>query len=69
MNILGYIQTKERIILDLVDVLPSDYDEHHARLFDESRPVQYIRVIDRWYGTSGLLDIEDIRLIFKIKGL
>lgn len=67
MNILGFIQTKERRIYDLVDWLKYVPSEQHAKQCDIDYPGQYVRVVDRGYGAEGLLHVDDIRLLFRIK--
>lgn len=67
MTILGFVQTNDGQIFELIDELTNCYDEYHARIFDQYYPSKYVRVLDRKIGGSGVYEIEKIKLIFRIK--
>lgn len=67
MNTIGFVQTKDKQIFELVDELSNYYDEYHAQLFIEYYPNKYIKVVDRNIGVQGVFEIENVRVIFRFK--
>lgn len=67
MTILGFVQTNNGQVFELVDEFLDYHDEYHAQLFIESYPNKYVRVIDRAFGTCGVYEIQNIKLIFRVK--
>lgn len=67
MALLGFIQTKDRRILEWVDFLNYLPAERHVCICEEYYPGQYFRIVDRAIGAGAVIHIDQIRLFFKIK--